>query len=252
MNKTKPKIFSRLLLWELEGNLTPPFLSLIIASAIIAVLSQQSPYPDQLSYVNLYFGAINLTFFLTFVACILFSHSFAGSFGRGELKRMLSYPVKRWQVFLSKVMALNIILFSIYAVVYALNFYLNPISLTEPLFYVSLFVIFLQLLMVSTVSVGVSMITKSELISIFATFLLFLGLDNALDYTSIFYGVFSSEGRFRYIFGYFEQITRIDSWFFVDPVTLEQVLVSMIVPFVIAVVVLLASLIYFTRTLEVD
>jgi ABC-type transport system involved in multi-copper enzyme maturation permease subunit len=251
VNKAKPKIFSRLFFWELEGNLTLPFLSLIIASAIIAVLSQQNVYPDPMSYINLYSGAINITFFLTFVACILFSHSFAGSFGRGELKRMLSYPVKRWQVFLSKVMALNIILFSVYTVVYALNFYLNPIGLLEPLFYVSLFVMFLQLLLVSAVSVCVSMITKSELISILATFLLFLGLDNALDYNSIFYSVFSSAGRLRYIFGYFEQITR-DSWFFVDPITLEQASVSMIIPFVIAVVVLLASFIYFTRKLEVD
>jgi hypothetical protein len=111
---------------------------------------------------------------------------------------------------------------------------------------------FLQLLLVSAVSVGVSMITKSELVSILATFLLFLGLDQALDYNSIFYGVFSSAGRLRHIFGYFEQITRLDSWFFVDPITLEQASVSMIMPFVIAVVVLLASFIYFTRKMEVD
>jgi ABC-type transport system involved in multi-copper enzyme maturation permease subunit len=252
MNKAKPKTFSQLVIWEIENCLNLPILSLVIVSAIIAVLVQSSSPPRGLttSYMNLYDGTGIIFLILTLVVCTLFSHSFAGNFGRGELKRILSYPVKRWQVFLSKVTALNLIIFGAYASVYALNLYLNTPSLLEPMFYVSLFTMFLQLLFVCAVSVGISMLTKSELISIIVSFLLLLGLDNAFDNRSIF----SSSGRFRFIFGYFEQITR-DGPYNVSPdtpITFEQFTNSIAFPLLISIIVLAVAFIYFTRRMEVD
>ncbi|MGD6808331.1 MAG: ABC transporter permease [Candidatus Bathyarchaeia archaeon] len=250
MNKTVPKTFFRLVLWEIENCLNLPVLSLIVASAIIAVLIQSTFIQGFThSYVELYTGASTIFLILTLVTCTLFSHSFAGSFGRGDLKTMLSYPVKRWQVFLSKVFALNLIIFSIYASAYAINLYVNSISLLEPLFYVSLFAIFLQLMFVCAVSTGISMLTKNELMSIIVSFMLLLGLDTAFSYDSIF----SSIGRFRFIFGYLEQLTHIGPYK-TSPIaiTFEQFTSSIVFPLLIATVALVVVFVYFTRKMEVD
>jgi ABC-type transport system involved in multi-copper enzyme maturation permease subunit len=248
--KTAPKTFSRLLLWEIENYLNIPVLSLIVASAIIAVLVQSTSIVGFAhSYIDLYTGANTIFLILTLVTCTLASHSFAGSFGRGELKGMLSYPVKRWQVFLSKVFALNLIIFSIYASAYAINLYINSISLLEPLFYVSLFAIFLQLMFACAVSAGISMLTKNELMSIIVSFLLLLGLDTTFSFNSSF----SSSGRFRFIFGYFEQITRTGPYKTSPiPITFEQFTSSIMFPLLIAAVALVVVFVYFTRKMEVD
>ena len=251
MNKTAPKTFSRLVLWEIENNLNLPLLALIISSAILAVLVQSAePSGTIHSYVNLNNGMNILFLILTLITCILFSRSFAGSFSKGELKRMLSYPVKRWHVFLSKIVAFNLIIFSIYAPVYTVNLYLNSISLLEPLYYAALFAIFLQLLFVCAISVSISMVTKSELISMVTSFLLFLGLDNFFDNNS----VFSSIGRFKFILGYLEQITRTGPYQ-ISPdvlITFEQFTSSIVFSLLTAIVGLTVVFIYFTRKMEVD
>ena len=249
MNKS-PKAFFRLVLWEIENSLSLPVLSLIVASAILAVLIQSTSITGfSHNYRDLSTGARTIFLILTFVTCTLFSRSFAGSFGRGDLKRMLSYPVKRWQIFISKVLALNLIIFGVYASAYAMNLYINAVSLLEPMFYVSLFAIFLQLLFVCAVSVGVSMISKSELMSIVVSFLLIFGLDAAFAFDSFY----TSNGRFTNIFGYFEQITHPGSRSVaLATVTFEQFTGSIVFPLLTAVVVLGIVFVYFTRKMEVD
>jgi ABC-type transport system involved in multi-copper enzyme maturation permease subunit len=248
--KTAPKTFSRLFIWEIENCLNLPVLALIVASAILAVLVQSKAITEfSHNYSDLSTGANTIFLILTLVTCTLFSHSFAGSFGRGDLKRMLSYPVKRWQIFISKVLALNLVIFGIYASAYSMNLYINAISLLEPMFYVSLFTIFLQLLFVCAISVGISMIAKSELISIVVSFLLIFGLDNTFNFDNNL----TSIGRFSNIFGYFEQITHPGSRSMgLLPVTFEQFTGSILFPLLTAVVVLGIVFVYFTRKMEVD
>jgi len=248
MNKS-PNAFFRLVLWEIENSLSLPVLSLIVASAILAVLVQSTSITEFSHYYgDLSTGARTIFLILTFVACTLFSHSFAGSFGRGDLKRMLSYPVKRWQIFISKFLALSLIIFGVYASAYAMNLYINAISLLEPMFYVSLFAIFLQLLFVCAVSVGVSMIAKSEFMSIVVSFLLIFGLDNSFSFDNL-----TSIGRFRNIFGYFEPITHPGAPSgSLAAVTFDQFAGSIVFPLLTAVVVLGIVFVYFTRKMEVD
>jgi ABC-type transport system involved in multi-copper enzyme maturation permease subunit len=247
--KPAPKTFSRLFIWEIENLLNLPVLALIVASAILAVLVQSTTISNfSHDYSDLTTGASTIFLILTLVTCTLFSHSFADSFGRGDLKRMLSYPVKRWQIFVSKMFALNLVIFGIYASAYAMNLYINAISVLEPMFYVSLFTIFLQLLFVSAVSVGVSMIAKSELVSIVVSFLLIFGLDNSFNSS-----IFSSMGRFTNIFGYFEQITHPGSHSVsLVPPTFEEFTGSILFPLLSAVVALVVVFVYFTRKMEVD
>jgi hypothetical protein len=115
-----------------------------------------------------------------------------------------------------------------------MHFYLSALNFFEPLFYVSLFVIFLQLLLVAAISVVVSVITRSEVMSILTSFLLILGI----DYTMGINSYFSSQGRFTYIFGYFEQTIHHTNMAIQAPVTLEQLAFSIALPLVIAVIAL--------------
>jgi hypothetical protein len=109
---------------------------------------------------------------------------------------------------------------------------------------------FLHLLLVCTVSIGISLLTGSEIISTMVSFLLVLGLDNAFDFRSYF----SSQGRFTYIFGYFEQLTHLDSFFMLtnSPVTVEEVAISIAIPILVTTVGLTTAFIYFTRKMEID
>jgi ABC-type transport system involved in multi-copper enzyme maturation permease subunit len=251
MNKTNPRTFSRLLLWEIEGCLNLLTLLLIVASAIVAVLIQSSiPRSLSNSYINLYDGTSTIFLILTLVTCTLFSHSFAGSLEKGELKRMLSYPVKRWQVFTSKIIALTLIVFGVYASAFTLNLYLSSLSPLEPMFYISIVIIFLQLLLVCAVSVGISIALRSELISILASFLLLFGLDMAFNYRSYL----SSNGRFTYIFSYFQQVFHPNFSYPIlePPATAQQALISIATPLFVAAIVMIGVFVYFTRKMEVD
>jgi ABC-type transport system involved in multi-copper enzyme maturation permease subunit len=98
---------------------------------------------------------------------------------------LLSYPVKREQLFLSKFIALFTVLFSIYATVYFLQIYLLVLNPFEPLFYASLLFFAIQLLLVCVITTVLSLITKNEIISILVMALMLFGLENIAVNTSL-------------------------------------------------------------------
>jgi ABC-type transport system involved in multi-copper enzyme maturation permease subunit len=242
--------FIRLIRWELEEYLSLPVLSFIIASAILAVLVQASSgFLPGSNYVNLYHGSGTVFMILTLVAGAFFSRSFAGSLGRGETKLLLSYPVKRWELFLSKVTALFVVIFVIYSTAYSMHLYLDGISLFEPMFYLTLFAFLLQLMIACGVSVAVSMVTKNEIMSMMASVLLLLGIDNIAGTQNYL----SSQGRFRFLFQYFGELTHgappLGDEFIV---TADDIVILVSIPVLVFVVLLFLSFVYFTRVMEVD
>lgn len=242
--------FIRLIRWELEEYLSLPVLSFIIASAILAVLVQASSgFLPGSNYVNLYHGSGTVFMILTLVAGAFFSRSFAGSLGRGETKLLLSYPVKRWELFLSKVTALFVVIFVIYSTAYSMHLYLDGISLFEPMFYLTLFAFLLQLMIACGVSVAVSMVTKNEIMSMMASVLLLLGIDNIAGTQNYL----SSQGRFRFLFQYFGELTHgappLGDEFIV---TTDDIVILVSIPVLVFVVLLFLSFVYFTRVMEVD
>jgi ABC-type transport system involved in multi-copper enzyme maturation permease subunit len=242
--------FLRLIRWEIKEYLSLPVLAFLIASAIIAVLAMNSSNvaPDK-NYINLYYGSGTVFIILTLVASAFFSRIYAGSLGRGEVKLMLSYPIKRWHLFLSKFTAMFLTVFAVYSIVYSLNLYLNALSVLEPMFYLSLFAFLLQLLLACGVSVALSMVTKSEVMSILASVILLLGIDNLVGYQSYV----SAEGRFRFLFQYFGEKTHgslpLGEDFIVNS---GDITIAVLLPVTIFVLSLILSFAYFTRVMEVD
>ena len=152
-------------------------LEVLIASAIIGVLSQTSIILlFKYNYSSLYMGTTLLFLFLTFSISAVFSRGFAGSLSRGEDKLFLSYPVKRAHLFLSKFIAMAFTFFVVFFAAFSMNIYLNVLSPFEPMFYVALFVLFLQVLLVCAITVAISMVTKNEVVSILASVLLLFGI----------------------------------------------------------------------------
>ncbi len=242
---------SMLFFWEIEQHLSFPMLEILVASAIIGVLAQITlpnlPMLDR--YVGIVYGVNTVFLFLTIGAGVVFARSFAGSLGRGEIKLLLSYPIKRRQLFLSKFTALFLVTFAVYGAAFSAHLYLYSLNPFDPMFLVSLFSLVLQLMLVCGVTVAISMVTKNELTAILTSVLLLLGLNSMVS------SYLSAEGRFAYIFAYFSNVIHglipemLDLKYMP---TAENVAAAIAIPVIVFVGLLVASFVYFTRVMEVD
>lgn len=246
------KQFHELIAWELEEYMAFPILEIIIVIAVCTVLSptiiETSP---ALSYSNLLSGTQTIFLFLIFVAGVLFCHSYAGSISKGETKVLLSYPVQRGHLFLSKFIVLFTVLFAVYAGVFALQIYLLALNPFEPLFYVSLLFVALQLLLVCAISTALSVITKNEMLSILVSALLLFGLENVATRISLV----SFTGRFTTGFAFVSQqvhgVLPPGAEFSAAP-TASDALLSLFVSIGISVFLFVFSYVYYTRKMEID
>lgn len=244
---TQNKFFD-LMRWEIEEYLSLPLLAFLVASAIIATLSY-SGFDAPTRYYNLCYGSGTVLLILALVTGAFFARSYAGSIGRGETKLMLSYPIKRSQLFLSKFTALFIVVFAIYIPVYSLHIYLDGLTAFDPMVFLALFGLLLELMLACSVAIGISMMTKSEIMSILATVLLLFGLDSVLGFQNIL----SAQGRIFYLLQYFgKQLYGTPPIPSSSVVTANETLLAVLVPIVVFVVLIVGSFLYFTRYMEVD
>jgi ABC-type transport system involved in multi-copper enzyme maturation permease subunit len=162
----------------------------------------------------------------------------------------LSYPVKRWHLFLSKFLAMFFTFIAVFFAAFSLHIYLGVLGLFEPMFYVGLFVLFLQILLVSAVTVAISLITKREAVSILLSVLLLLGIDNIVGDSSFL----SSGGRLRFIFAYLGRLILGEPPFTLESlvVTADDIFMTISVPLFVSAFLLIMSFVYFTRFMEVD
>ena len=243
------KILNILIRWELQKQLSLPALGFLIASAIIVVLTQANPsiLPER-NFVGLYSSSTTIFVIFNVIGSAFFSRSFAGGIGKNEFKLLLSYPVKRSQIFFSKYIVMFATIFIIYSAVFILNIYLNLLSPFEPLFYLSLLFFALHLLVVCGIASVISIVTKNEVMSAMASILLLLGLESMTGPS-----LFSSQGRFMYIFQYFGEITRGFRPFgdqFI--VTSTDALMAILIPIIVFSVLFILSFVYVTRSMEFD
>lgn len=253
LNKPKPpNQLRKLLTWELEEYLSFPIIIVVLLIAICTILTPAIIETSATrSYSNLLSGIQTVFLFLIFMAGALFCHSFAGSLSKGETKLILSYPVQRSHLFLSKFIALFTVLFAVYAGVFALQIYLLALSPFEPLFYVSLLLVALQLLLVCAISTALSVITKNEMLSILLSVLLLFGIENIAARISLV----SFTGRFTTGFAFVSQqvhgVLPSGAGISVAP-TLSDALLSIFVTIGISAFLFVFSYIYYTRKMEID
>jgi len=235
----------RLLVWELEESFAFPMLEVILVIAVFTVLTpaiiEVSPVS---SYVNLTAGIQPIFLFLIFIAGVLFCHSYAGGISKGETKMILSYPVQRSKLFLAKFIALFTVLSIVYIGVFAIQIPLLALNPFEPMFYASLLLVLLQLLLVCTISTALSVVTKNEVISILASALLLFGIESIASSESLV----TFTGRFITGFTFARQY--VDGSLSSTPLT--DGLFSVFAVGGISVLLLVLSYVYFTRKMEID
>jgi ABC-type transport system involved in multi-copper enzyme maturation permease subunit len=235
----------RLLVWEFEECFAFPMLEVILVIAVLTVLTpailEVSPVS---SYVNLTSGIQAIFLFLIFITGVLFCHSYAGGISRGETKMVLSYPVQRSKLFLSKFIALFSVLSVVYIGVFALQIPLLTLNPFEPMFYASLLLVMLQLFLVCTISTVLSVVTQNEVLSILASALLLFGIENLASSESLvtFTGRFTTGFTFirQYVYGGLSSTPLFDGLF------------SVFVVGGISVLLFGFSFVYFTRKMEID
>jgi len=235
----------RLLFWELEECFAFPMLEAILVTAVLTVLTPEIvEILPVFSYNNLLSGIQPIFLFLIFIAGVLFCHSYAGSLSRGETKMVLSYPVQRRNLFLSKFIALFFVLSIVYVGVFAVQIPLLSLNPLDPLFYVSMLLVLLQLFLVCTISTALSVVTKNEVLSILASALLLFGVESVVSGESLvtFTGRFTV--GFEFVRQYFHGV--------LSSVSLSDVLVSVFAVLGVSVLLFVFSYVYFTRKMEID
>jgi ABC-type transport system involved in multi-copper enzyme maturation permease subunit len=235
----------KLLVWEFEEYLAFPMLEIIVMVAILTVLTPRiiETLPV-FSYENLLSGIQPIFLFLIFVVGVLFCHSYAGSISKGEMKMILSYPVHRSKLFLSKFITLFSILFVVYTSVFMLQIPLLSLNFFEPMLYVSVLIVGLHIFLVCTISTALSLVTKNEVLSILASVLLLFGIESIASMGSLV--TFTS--RFTAGFNFVRQCVHG----VLSSVSVSEVLVSVFVVLGVSVLLFVFSYVYFTRKMEID
>jgi ABC-type transport system involved in multi-copper enzyme maturation permease subunit len=157
---------------------------------------------------------------------------------------ILSYPVHRSSLFLSKFMALFSVLSVVYVGVFALQIPFLALNPLDPMFYVSMLLVLLQLFLVCSISTALSVVTKNEVLSILASALLFFGIESVVSGESLvtFTGRFTA--GFEFVRQYFHGGLSL--------VSMGDVLVSVFAVLGVSVLLFVFSYVYFTRKMEID
>jgi len=241
------KKMKRLIAWELEEYWSSPVLEFVVFAAVIAALNlpvRTINFEER--YLNFGSSMAFIFVFLIFTTGSLFARSFAGSLNKGEMKIMLSYPLDRTSVFVSKFVSSFLMLSVVFAAVYSLNIPLLALDLSEPMFYVSLAAMVMQLFFLCTVATAISLATRNEIVTFLAHVLFFFGTEALVGGQKLL----SSNGRYEILSNYFLKIFH-GLTFSLD-VSSEEVALAVIIPLLASALLFVGSLLYFNRVMEID
>jgi ABC-type transport system involved in multi-copper enzyme maturation permease subunit len=236
----------RLISWEIEEYFSFPVIELVFISTLILMLHQQ---PSNLEFTMRYknlnsSGIYSSLIVISFTTGAIVSRSFAGSLARGESKMLLSTPVKRSELFLSKITAQFFVLFCIYLAIFSLNIPLLALDPFNLIFYCSVAALFIQIFLSSSIAISISLLLKSEAASILASVLLLFGLEILIGEGAYY----SATGRYNVFFTFAEKIVKGVSY----GVNTQDVLLAIFIPLVVSISLLGISFVYFTRVIQLD
>ena len=189
-----------------------------------------------------------VTIFSIFIVGALFSRSLAGSISKREMVVLLSYPVKRWSVLLSKFIVNFLTLFALFGAVFLFNIPILALDPLEPALYISLMILFLQLLFLCTVSMALSLTIKTETMSVLSSILLLFGFDIAATGLKPPYRYLSFTSGGGLLFDYFTGLF----YGAVSRFTFQDVVLAFSFPVLTSVLLLVLSFIYFQWIMQID
>jgi hypothetical protein len=141
------------------------------------------------------------------------------------------------------------VIFGIYASAFSVHIYIDGLTGYLPMVFLAMFSLLLQLMLICSVAIAVSMITKSEIMSILSAIMLISGIDTIGGYSSCL----SARGRLYNIFQYFgNQLYGMYPFGDNQIVTASDVGIAVFVPLAVFLILTVGSFLYFTRYMEVD
>lgn len=248
------KSLGRLVIMELEEYWAFPVFELVLFATMVAMLNRISThgYRDLILYAS---HDVVFIFQILIVGAIV-SRTFAGSIHSREVLVLLSYPVKRWGVFLSKIIANFLTIFAIFAGVGLLNIPLMGLSPLEPAVYVLIAIILVQLFFLFTVDIAISLALKNEIISIFVFILLMFGIEFFAATLGFPYRYFTLSKGSEVMFGYLTFLAHASSTpspvTGEPPFTFQEFTVALTFPLLTSIFLLVISLIYFQWMMQLD
>ena len=260
--KSKRNILT-LILWEFEESFSFPVFEILIFVAVLFLIgfASQSMCPYRISIsvpemsLNEYleYSLSGCAFISMFFTGFLFARNVAGKFSNREMKTLLSYPVKRRDLFLSKFFANFIVLYLLFGSVLVFDAVLAGFSVFSPLVGFTLFSLLIGLMFLCSVSMTISLLIKNEALSFFGVFFLIYGLEYYVSGLKKPYNTcFSvSQGSVN-IAAYLLRLYYSGKASLFSYITFKMFLLSLVFQISIIVVLMVVSFIYFVYFLEVD
>jgi len=251
------KRFTRLLIMETENVWRFPTLEIMIAIGIINALRQPNPLLPTIEYFRTAQYVANpgwgtSTFFLIFLIPVLVARSFAKGLSGTETRVMLSYPIKRWETLLSKLLIVLLPTLAIFSTVFLLSaFYLFQLPTLNPLPYSLLLSLLLPMLFLTALSFSLSLIAKDELKTVLFSLFIILSLESSLDYVGAPYKYIFIRGSTvisQYLHATFNG--RLDNFF--QNYTTADVQVAFGFPIITTIILLMIVFLYFQYKLDID
>ncbi|MHA1721999.1 MAG: ABC transporter permease [Candidatus Baldrarchaeia archaeon] len=260
--KDKMRFFT-LLLWEFDENFSFPVFEVLVFVAIFFLIgfTSQSMHPymvwvpvfDMPFYGYLDSSLTGCAFISMFFTGFLFARNIAGKFSNREMKTLLSYPVKRRDLFLSKFFANFIVLYLLFGSVLVFDAVLTGFSVFSPLVGFTLLSLLIGLMFLCSVSMTISLLIKNEALSFFGVFFLIYGLEYYVSglrkpYNTCFSVSHGSVNIAAYLLRmYYSGKASLFSY-----ITFKMFLLSLGFQISIIVILMVVSFVYFVYFLEVD
>jgi len=263
MNRSKlNKLFS-LIRWEYMRNLRFPILEFIFVSAVYSIVSGLLNISSVLNvdikgigvliyniFADEFIFRLGLCFvgkydLIIAVYSLLASISFAGEIASGNMRLLLSYPLKRRDIFFIKCLCLFFIPFIIYLGV-SLFFLLLMgqdviLYLSWYKFIIVLFILFIESLYVFSISIAVSLLLQNTMASFLSTLLILYGLEKISFVLPSSIKIFVPPENLRiYVFHMFNHVQYSSTLLFY----------SFINMLVLSLLLLFVSYLYFVRVYE--
>lgn len=239
--------FARLMLIEVEAYWNFPVFELVLFTALLSVLNRPAGFTS--GYFELNHGFYGLGILLQMLIIgIIIPRTFAGSINSRQVVVLLSYPIKRWTILLSKLLTNFIVLTAALSLGVILNSSLLGLSLLEPAIYILLGVIAIQVLFWCALSMFISIMLKNEAVSVFVFLLLMFGLEFNPLATSGTYAYLtqlrSNNVMYNYLTSMFYRTTSL--------FTFQDFTTAIVFPVSISLILIILSVVYFEKVMQVD
>ncbi len=176
MKKIEAWINLSLISWEIEENLSFPIPEFIIFISIVFSLLVSNPAINfTVSDFLMFFNGSAYPILIS--VALLYAKSYGEPISNGKIKLLLSYPVRRREVFFAKYLTNFIFLLLTFGSILFFNAYLTQID-TFSVILISFAALVIVIFLLSTVATFISLAIKSNALSAITIFAIFFGIDS--------------------------------------------------------------------------